>query len=167
MQPPADPSTHISLPVLSSSAKLEELRAQAQSEPRRASPDGTAASASAGDASSIVTSHVNRFEREGREPQGLEAKIVAAIREVYDPEIPINIYDLGLIYDIQIDPENRVKVKMTLTAPGCPVAGILPMQAQSRVECVAEVTSAEVELVWDPPWTKEMMSEVARVDLGL
>ena len=164
-----DRSSRISLPVLVTSAKLDELRAQAQAEPP--SPQGgrdePAASPSVAAAEAPLTSHVVRFEQAGREPQGLEAKIVAAMRDVYDPEIPVNIYDLGLVYDIQIDSDNRVKVKMTLTAPGCPVAGVLPMQVQSRVDSVAEVASVEVELVWDPPWTREMMSEVARLDLGL
>ena len=82
--------------------------------------------------------------------RALEATIVEVVRTVYDPEIPVNVYDLGLIYEIAIDAENRVKVKMTLTAPGCPVAGSLP-----------------VEVVWDPPWDKSRMSEAALLDLGL
>jgi FeS assembly SUF system protein len=101
------------------------------------------------------------------EQQAIEQKVIAALRSVYDPEIPVNIYELGLVYDIDIDAENRVHVRMTLTAPGCPVAGSLPGQVESRIETIPEVSSATVELVWDPPWTREMMSEVARLELGL
>lgn len=110
-------------------------------------------------------SHVNRPLSEHANP--LEAKIVEALRDIYDPEIPINLYDLGLIYDIEIHPENVVKIKMTLTAPGCPVAGTLPIEVESRVENIDEVKSATVEIVWDPPWSREMMSEAARLELGL
>jgi FeS assembly SUF system protein len=93
-------------------------------------------------------------------------KVIEAIKQVYDPEIPVNIYDLGLIYAIDIDAENRVDVKMTLTAPGCPVAGSLPGEVERRIETVDEVKSARVELIWDPPWTKDRMSEVAQLELG-
>jgi FeS assembly SUF system protein len=97
----------------------------------------------------------------------VEGKVIEAIRMVYDPEIPINIYDLGLIYEINVDTENRVVVKMTLTAPGCPVAGSLPAEVEQRIEAVPEVKSAEVILVWDPPWDKSRMSESAMLELGL
>lgn len=93
-------------------------------------------------------------------------KVIEAIRQVYDPELPVNIYDLGLIYSIDINAENEIDVKMTLTAPGCPVAGSLPGEVERRIETVDEVKSARVELVWDPPWTKERMSEVAQLELG-
>jgi len=115
------------------------------------------------------TSHVNRPPADGRDAHvaALETKIVEALRDIYDPEIPINLYDLGLIYDIEIAPDNAVRIKMTLTAPGCPVAGTLPGEVERRVENVDEVKSATVEIVWDPPWSREMMSEVARLELGL
>jgi len=99
--------------------------------------------------------------------RALEAMVVEALRSIYDPEIPVNIYDLGLIYAIDIDGDNRVKVQMTLTAPGCPVAGSLPAAVERRIEAIGQVTSAEVELVWDPPWDKSRMSESALLDLGL
>jgi FeS assembly SUF system protein len=99
--------------------------------------------------------------------RALEATIVEVVRTVYDPEIPVNIYDLGLIYEIAIDPENRVKVKMTLTAPGCPVAGSLPLEVQRKIASIPQVKDAEVELVWDPPWDQSRMSEAAMLDLGL
>jgi len=97
----------------------------------------------------------------------LKEKVIDAIRTVYDPEIPVNVYDLGLIYGIDIDPENRVKVTMTLTAPGCPVAGQIVAEVEKKVEEVDEVKSGEVELVFEPQWTKERMSEAALLDLGL
>ena len=99
--------------------------------------------------------------------KSLEATVVEVLRTVYDPEIPVNIYELGLIYEIAIDAENRVKVKMTLTSPACPVAGSLPGEVHRRIESIPQVTDAEVELVWDPPWDKSRISETALLDLGL
>lgn len=97
----------------------------------------------------------------------LEERIIAALRGVYDPEIPVNIYELGLIYDLQIDPSGAVSIRMTLTSPACPVAGALPGDVQSRVAAVPGVRSVNVELVWDPPWDMSRMSEEARLQLGL
>ncbi|WP_299350217.1 SUF system Fe-S cluster assembly protein [uncultured Shimia sp.] len=91
---------------------------------------------------------------------------VEACRSVYDPEIPVNIYDLGLIYTIEISDENDVSVIMTLTAPGCPVAGEMPGWVQEAIAGVAGVRNVEVELVWSPPWGMEMMSDEARLELG-
>ncbi len=93
--------------------------------------------------------------------------VIEAISTVYDPEIPVNIYELGLIYAIDIDPECRVAIKMTLTAPACPVADILPGEVEEKVRAVPGVTDAKVELVWDPPWTPDRMSEAARLELGM
>ncbi len=97
----------------------------------------------------------------------LEERVLAALRTVYDPEIPINIHELGLIYDLKISPEGAVAVQMTLTTPACPVAGALPGQVEEKIRTVPGVTSARVELVWDPPWSKERMSEEAQLQLGL
>jgi FeS assembly SUF system protein len=96
----------------------------------------------------------------------LEANVIEAIRQCYDPEIPVNIYDLGLIYNVDVQPSGEVNVKMTLTSPMCPVAGTLPPEVEQRVREVKGVTDASVEVVWDPPWNPEMMSEEARLDLG-
>ncbi len=96
----------------------------------------------------------------------LEARVIASIREVYDPEIPINVYDLGLIYELRIEPDASVFVKMTLTAPNCPVAGILPQQVEHAVMLTDGVSDARLELTFDPPFTIEMMSEEARLELG-
>lgn len=94
-------------------------------------------------------------------------RIVAALRTVYDPEISTNIYDLGLIYAIDRVGERDIAIRMTLTAPGCPVAGILPGQVERAVESVDGVDRCHVELVWDPPWTKDRMSDEAKLELGM
>ncbi len=93
-------------------------------------------------------------------------QIVEACRSVYDPEIPVNIYDLGLVYTIEIDAENAVRVIMTLTAPGCPVAGEMPGWIAEAIEPLPGVKQVDVELVWDPPWGMDMMSDEARLELG-
>ena len=93
-------------------------------------------------------------------------QVVAACRSVYDPEIPVNIYDLGLIYTIEIDDENAVRVLMSLTAPGCPVAGEMPGWVAEAIEPLAGIKQVDVELVWEPPWGMEMMSDEARLELG-
>lgn len=97
----------------------------------------------------------------------LEERVLAALRGVFDPEIPVNIYELGLIYDLKIDPAGAVSIRMTLTSPACPVAGALPGEVQAKVQAVAGVSSAKVELVWEPPWEMSRMSEEARLQLGL
>lgn len=97
----------------------------------------------------------------------LEEQIVDALKTVFDPEIPVNIYELGLIYDLAIEDEGQVKIKMTLTSPGCPVAGSLPGEVQIKVQNVPGVANADVELVWDPAWNPSMMTEAARLQLGM
>ena len=101
------------------------------------------------------------------DPSDVENEIVEALKTVFDPEIPVNIYELGLIYDIDIQAEGIVQVKMTLTSPGCPVAGSLPGEVRDKVAGVPGVTSVDVELVWDPTWNPSMMSEAARLELGM
>jgi FeS assembly SUF system protein len=96
----------------------------------------------------------------------LHESIVDACRSVFDPEIPVNIYDLGLIYTIEIDEESVVKVLMSLTAPGCPVAGEMPGWVATAVESVPGVKDVNVELIWEPPWGMEMMSDEAKLELG-
>lgn len=93
-------------------------------------------------------------------------RIVEAIREIYDPEIPVNVYDLGLIYDIDLDEDDHVFVLMTLTAPNCPAAGILPGQVEDAVRFVEGIESVELELTFDPPFTPDMMTEEAQLELG-
>jgi FeS assembly SUF system protein len=97
----------------------------------------------------------------------LELKIIDALQTCYDPEIPVNIYELGLVYGIEIDDQANVRIKMTLTAPNCPVAASLPMEVESKVIGVEGVRSANVELVWDPPWNPGRMTESAKLELGM
>jgi FeS assembly SUF system protein len=97
----------------------------------------------------------------------LEERIQAALRSVYDPEIPVNIYDLGLIYDVRPDDNGHVDIDMTLTAPACPVAGQMPGMVEAAVMRAEGVKSVKVELVWDPPWSQERMSDEARLELGM
>jgi len=97
----------------------------------------------------------------------LRPRVIEAVRSVYDPEIPVNIWELGLIYGIDIDGERRVQVRMTLTAPGCPSAQALPLEVERRVRSVEGVTDAVVEVVWEPPWSPERMSDAAKLQLGM
>ena len=93
-------------------------------------------------------------------------QIIEEIRKIYDPELPVNIYELGLIYDIKVRDEKYAIIKMTLTTPNCPVAETLPMEVEEKVKSLDEVSSAEVEITFDPPWTKDLMSEEAKLELG-
>jgi len=97
----------------------------------------------------------------------LKEQIVAALRKVYDPEMPVNIYELGLIYGIEVDDANRASIRMTLTAPNCPVAGTLPGEVEKAVRAVPGVTDVKLELTFDPPWSKARMSEAAKLALGI
>jgi FeS assembly SUF system protein len=97
----------------------------------------------------------------------LKPAIVEALSKVFDPEIPVNIYELGLIYDIAVDQANAVGVKMTLTAPACPSAQSLPLEVKSRVAEVPGVSDVKVDIVWEPPWDKDRMSEAAKLQLGI
>jgi FeS assembly SUF system protein len=96
----------------------------------------------------------------------MQGPIIEVIKTVYDPEIPVDIYELGLIYDIIVDAEKRVLVKMTLTSPACPSAQQLPSEVRYKIKAIPEVTDAVVEIVWEPPWDKERMSEAAKLQLG-
>jgi len=96
----------------------------------------------------------------------LEDKAIDAVKECYDPEIPVNIWELGLIYDINVTDDQVVNLKMTLTAPGCPAARSLPIEVHDRISQIPEVKDVNVEIVWDPPWTPEMMSQEAKLELG-
>ncbi len=97
----------------------------------------------------------------------LKERIISALRQVYDPEIPVNVYDLGLIYYLEVDEGNNVHIRMTLTSPGCPVAGSLPSMVEAAARSPLEVNEVTVELVWDPPWDQSRMSEDARLQLNL
>jgi len=107
-------------------------------------------------------------EPSATEPAGdLYEAVIDALKDIFDPEIPVNIYDLGLIYDVEITPEHHARVKMTLTTPHCPVAESMPGEVELRVGAVPGIGDAEVELVWDPPWDPQKMSDEARLELGM
>jgi FeS assembly SUF system protein len=97
----------------------------------------------------------------------IEKQVIEALRTCYDPEIPVNIYELGLIYEVKVAPNGVVNVRMTLTSPACPSAQELPIEAEAKVRTVPDVTDAKVEVVFDPPWDSSMMSEAAKLQLGL
>jgi len=174
----ATQTTH--LPVLPSSGKVDQLRKEIMSDRQTqgsgasnvepsdavapaplAPPPAVAAEAP----SALVPAPAAHSHTIARKL--LEGRVIEVIKSIYDPEIPVNIYDLGLIYDIQIDETNAVKVKMTLTAPACPVAGSLPGEVETKIQSIAEVRTADVELVWEPPWDRSRMSEEAMLTLGM
>ena len=97
----------------------------------------------------------------------IRTKVIEQIKKIYDPEIPVNIYELGLIYDIIVDDKNNVKIDMTLTSPNCPVAESLPNEVKESVKEIKEIKNVDLNLVWDPPWDKSMMSESAKLELNL
>ena len=101
-----------------------------------------------------------------QEVQEIGDKIVGVLKTIYDPEIPVDIYELGLIYDVFVNEDNEVKIMMTLTSPNCPVAESLPQEVEEKIKSIDEVKTAEVEITFDPPWTKDLMSEEAKLELG-
>lgn len=156
---PTSESNKQSLPGLPHSGKVEEIGREMQQGPPPASLPRIA----------IDPANNPMFTSDNASPETrlLEGKVIEAIRQVYDPEIPVNIYELGLIYAIEVQPDNVVNIRMTLTTPACPVAGALPGEVQRRIESIAEVKSANVDLTWDPPWDRSMMSEAAMLQLGM
>jgi FeS assembly SUF system protein len=148
------------LNVLPNSGKVEELRREFSNDPK------TTTTATKNQADRNV---IDRAIDTSKSPQqkSIEEKVIDVLRTIFDPEIPLNIYDLGLIYEINIDNDSNVAVKMTLTAPGCPVAGTLPPAVEAKIEAIEEVKGAKVELTWDPPWSRERMSEAALLQLGM
>lgn len=108
-----------------------------------------------------------RPDDDKRHQEALRGRVIEALRNIYDPEIPVNIYDLGLIYRLDIGPAGEVQVDMTLTAPGCPVAQTFPGMVENALAQVEGVNTARVTLVWDPPWTQDRLTEAAKLQLGL
>lgn len=104
---------------------------------------------------------------EVRPREEIEKDVIEALKSVYDPEIPVNIYELGLIYNVEVRDDRSVEVRLTLTSPMCPVAGSLPPEVEAKVAQVEGVTASTVDLVWDPPWEPSMMSEAAKLELGM
>jgi len=97
----------------------------------------------------------------------IEAQVIEALRTCFDPEIPVNIYELGLIYEVKVDPTGAVGIRMTLTSPNCPAAGSLPGEVRDKAQAIPGVTAAKVDVVWDPPWDQTRMSEAAKLELGM
>lgn len=184
--PPAEPSTEATPaqePTANGAAKQDDASAVDQTPADSpATEDATEAAASAGSSEVVAEAASEGASDAGEEAaspaseltadelvvakQKLEGEVVDAISTVFDPEIPVNIYELGLIYEIQIDDNFGAVVQMTLTSPACPVAGSLPLEVEEKALTVDGVTSARVELVWDPPWTPDLMSEAAKLELG-
>ena len=102
-----------------------------------------------------------------KELEEIGDKIVRVLKTIYDPEIPVDIYELGLIYDVMINEDNDVKILMTLTSPNCPVAETLPLEVEEKVKSIDAIKSCEVEITFDPPWSKDLMSEEAKLELGM
>jgi FeS assembly SUF system protein len=121
------------------------------------------------DAAEFLSADASDAGAEARQTElnGLGERITDALRTVYDPEIPVNVFELGLIYKIDIDDANHVHLDMTLTSPACPVAGILPDEVRTKVEEIEGISGATVEVVWDPPWHPGMMTEEAQLELGI
>ena len=115
----------------------------------------------------ILEKMIAGLQEQPSDKQDLKARVIEKLRTIYDPEIPLNIYDLGLIYELDVQTTGEVHVRMTLTAPNCPVAENFPDIVQNAIWLVEGVNDVEVELVWDPPWTKELMTGAARLQLGL
>jgi FeS assembly SUF system protein len=144
------PDSIQSLPVLPHSGKVEQLKKELVADPPPKH-----------DAEPTVPANLPPRKKL------IEGKVIAALQTVFDPEIPVNIYELGLIYEIVVNDDDSVYVKMTLTAPACPVAGTLPGEVERKIESIDDVKSAKVELVWEPPWDKSRMSETAMLELGM
>ena len=117
-------------------------------------------------ASSLHSQGTN-MSRAAVNPKEIEGRVVEALKTCYDPEIPVNIYELGLIYHVGVNPSGVVEVQMTLTSPNCPSAAELPLMAEAKIRSIAGVTDARVEVVFDPPWEPSRMSEAARLELGM
>ena len=137
----------------------------------RAEPSSSAASAL--DTSALTTPPVSAapdataIEADPLKTLALKPQIIEQLSTVYDPEIPVNIYELGLIYDVIVDRTGLAVIKMTLTAPGCPAAVTLPAEVEGKVKSIDGVSDARIDLVWEPPWTKDLMSEAAKLTLGV
>jgi FeS assembly SUF system protein len=129
-------------------------------EPAGAPPPAAAANGATAAAVAATAAPVEGWDR-------IEEQIVEALKTVFDPEIPVNIYEMGLIYDVGVEPTGEVAITMTLTSPGCPVAGSLPIEVQTKVEHIPGVTAAKIDLVWEPAWNPSMMSEAAKLQLGM
>lgn len=145
--------------------RAPEPKHEAAAEPRTAQPMPTAATPTA--PAFADDEKPKEFAPLNPEPGSVEARVAAAIKECYDPEIPVNIYELGLIYAIEVNADEHAKITMTLTAPNCPAAQSLPLEVQRRVEAVEGVKTAEVDITFSPQWTPDRMSDAAKLQLNI
>jgi len=130
-------------------------------------PNLSAASPGADSPGSPEPTDLEQKVADAAKVQDLQEQVIEALRTCYDPEIPLNIYELGLVYAVDVDTAGAVHIRMTLTSPACPAAASLPPEVEAKARSIPGVTSAKVEVVWDPPWTMDRMSEAARLQLGL
>jgi FeS assembly SUF system protein len=140
---------------------------QPNNEPPRVIPLADAPTAPEAPDEAPAVPGVNTFARDPLATLKFKPQIVEAISKVYDPEIPVNIYELGLVYDIDVDSASNVHISMTLTAPACPSAQTIPLDVERRVREVAGLNEVKVDVVWDPPWTRDRMSDAAKLTLGM
>ena len=156
------------------SAPVEETAPEVQSEPEAAaSPDPSASRdeleppASQAPPTPPTADAPPPAAHEAKEMERIREQVVRGLKTVYDPEIPVNIHDLGLIYSVDVEETGLVKIRMTLTSPNCPAAGTLPGEVEAKAATVEGVTGVELDLVWEPPWDKDKMSEAAKLELGI
>jgi FeS assembly SUF system protein len=154
--------------------KIEVEEVEGVAPPPKARVSDLAETPSAADTFARKRDYLEGFlSQKPAEPPGAEPgadlyeAVIEALKDIYDPEIPVNIYDLGLIYDVEITPDHHAKVKMTLTTPHCPVAESRPGEVELRIGAVPGIGDAEVELVWDPPWDPQRMTDEAKLELGM
>lgn len=163
-QPTPKPPQKLSLPVLPDPDRLARVLANAEAnQERRAMSEQS--NPQTGDRPQAPSPPATQDL--SPEQKAIEQKVVEVLKTVYDPEIPVNIYEMGLIYGVDVSPSGAVNIRMTLTAPACPVAESLPLEVESKVQSIPEVTTASVLLVWDPPWDRDRMSEAAKLQLGM
>ena len=158
--------THTDTLASETAALAAELEAD-EVEPEELGPETDSAESSAASSSTSEKEDVRPPKLDGPEADGMQAEIIAAIQTIFDPEIPVNIYELGLIYDVDIHEGNKAYINMTLTSPNCPAAQSLPVEVKTKAEDVDGVTEANVNIVWDPVWGPHLMSEEARLELNL
>jgi FeS assembly SUF system protein len=140
---------------------------QKESDPKSTTPAAESTAQDAAPSPGNAATKTPSGQAEGTSSQELEKKIVDVLKTCYDPEIPVNIYELGLIYKVEVGSDGAVNIRMTLTSPMCPVAESLPPEVESKVRSVPGVSTAKVEVVWEPPWTPAMMSEAAKLQLNM
>ncbi len=162
----------IPLKVLPDPQRVQRILENAESHQRDSARESAAAedqpaNDSGPDNSAPVDGIAPAAEEKNPFQRDLEQRVIEVLKSVYDPEIPVNIYELGLIYGIEAMPDGAVNVRMTLTAPACPVADSMPGEIEKRLEAIPQVTSANVLLVWDPPWSRDRLSEEAKLELGI